>query len=200
MILESKVEQPCPICFSDEGLTMIAHTSEIPYFGEHTQLTILCPSCGWKHTDFIPAEGKKPGAFSIEIEGIDMLSVRIIRSSSCTIKIEELGLEVEPGGATTGYVSNIEGVLNRFQGAVEMMYRQAKTSNEKETIRKCEALLEKINLVKDGNLMVEITLLDPMGHSQILHGNAVSRELTERELEELEVGPSIPIFSPDDVK
>jgi len=198
--LESKVEQPCPICFSDEGLTMIAHTSEIPYFGEHTQLTILCPSCGWKHTDFIPAEGKKPGAFSLEIEGIDMLSVRIIRSSSCTIKIEELGLEVEPGGATTGYVSNIEGVLNRFQGAVEMMYRQAKTSNEKETIRKCEALLEKINLVKDGNLMVEITLLDPMGHSQILHENAVSRELTERELEELEVGPSIPIFSPDEVK
>lgn len=198
--MESKVEQPCPICFSDEGLTMIAHTSEIPYFGEHTQLTILCPSCGWKHTDFIPAEGKKPGAFSLEIEGIDMLSVRIIRSSSCTIKIEELGLEVEPGGATTGYVSNIEGVLNRFQGAVEMMYRQAKTSNEKETIRKCEALLEKINLVKDGNLMVEITLLDPMGHSQILHENAVSRELTERELEELEIGPSIPIFSPDDVK
>ncbi|MGB1379545.1 MAG: ZPR1 zinc finger domain-containing protein [Candidatus Thalassarchaeaceae archaeon] len=198
--MESKVEQPCPICFSDEGLTMIAHTSEIPYFGEHTQLTILCPSCGWKHTDFIPAEGKKPGAFSLEIEGIEMLSVRIIRSSSCTIKIEELGLEVEPGGATTGYVSNIEGVLNRFQGAVEMMYRQAKTSNEKETIGKCEALLEKINLVKDGNLMVEITLLDPMGHSQILHENAVSRELTERELEELEVGPNIPIFSPDDVK
>ena len=198
--MESKVEQPCPICFSDEGLTMIAHTSEIPYFGEHTQLTILCPSCGWKHTDFIPAEGKKPGAFSLEIEGIEMLSVRIIRSSSCTIKIEELGLEVEPGGATTGYVSNIEGVLNRFQGAVEMIYRQAKTSNEKETIGKCEALLEKINLVKNGNLMVEITLLDPMGHSQILHENAVSRELTERELEELEVGPSIPIFSPDDVK
>jgi len=198
--LESKVEQPCPICFSDEGLTMIAHTSEIPYFGEHTQLTILCPSCGWKHTDFIPAEGKKPGAFSLDIEGIEMLSARIIRSSSCTIKIEELGLEVEPGGATTGYVSNIEGVLNRFQGAVEMMYRQAKTSNEKETIGKCEALLEKINLVKNGNLMVEITLLDPMGHSQILHENAVSRELTERELEELEVGPSIPIFSPEEVK
>jgi len=200
VILESKVEQPCPICFSDEGLTMIAHTSEIPYFGEHTQLTILCPSCGWKHTDFIPAEGKKPGAFSLDIEGIEMLSARIIRSSSCTIKIEELGLEVEPGGATTGYVSNIEGVLNRFQGAVEMMYRQAKTSNEKETIVKCEALLEKINLVKNGNLMVEITLLDPMGHSQILHENAVSRELTERELEELEVGPSIPIFSPEEVK
>ena len=148
--MESTVEQPCPVCFSNKGLTMIAHTSEIPYFGEHTQLTILCPSCGWKHTDFIPAEGKKPGACSLNINNSEMLSVRIIRSSSCTVRISELGLEVEPGGATTGYVSNIEGVLNRFEDAVRLMYRQSKVSNEIEIIEKCEKLFEKINLVKNG--------------------------------------------------
>ena len=38
---------------------MIAHIDEIPYFGEHTQVTVMCHSCGWKQTDFIPAEGKK---------------------------------------------------------------------------------------------------------------------------------------------
>ena len=197
--MESTVEQPCPICFSEEGLTMIAHTSEIPYFGEHTQLTILCPSCGWKHTDFIPAEGKKPGAWSLEIEGSEMLSVRIIRSSSCTIRIEKLGLEVDPGGATTGYVSNVEGVLNRFEGAIQLMYRQSISLQEQDIIDKCESLLEKINLVKSGEMAVEIILLDPMGHSQILHGDATSRDLTDEELENLEVGPSIPIFSADDV-
>ena len=90
--MESTVEQPCPICFSEKGLTMIAHSSEIPYFGEHTQLTILCPSCGWRHTDFIPAEGKKPGAWSLDIDDANMLTVRIIRSSSCTVKINDLGL------------------------------------------------------------------------------------------------------------
>ena len=197
--MESTVEQPCPICFSEEGLTMIAHTSEIPYFGEHTQLTILCPSCGWKHTDFIPAEGKKPGAWILEIEGSEMLSVRIIRSSSCTIRIEKLGLEVDPGGATTGYVSNVEGVLNRFEGAIQLMYRQSISLKEQDIIDKCESLLEKINLVKSGDMAVEIILLDPMGHSQILHGDATSRDLTDEELENLEVGPSIPIFSADDV-
>jgi zinc finger protein len=197
--MESTVEQPCPICFSEEGLTMIAHTSEIPYFGEHTQLTILCPSCGWKHTDFIPAEGKKPGAWSLEIDNSEMLSVRIVRSSSCTIRIDKLGLEVDPGGATTGYVSNIEGVLNRFEGAIQLMYRQSIASKEQEIVKKCELLLKKINLVKSGDLVVEMTLLDPMGHSQILHSNAISRDLTNEELENLEVGPSIPIFSPDDV-
>ncbi|MBF26780.1 MAG: hypothetical protein CMA98_03225 [Euryarchaeota archaeon] len=197
--MESTVEQPCPICFSEEGLTMIAHTSEIPYFGEHTQLTILCPSCGWKHTDFIPAEGKKPGAWSLEIDSTEMLSVRIVRSSSCTIRIEKLGLEVDPGGATTGYVSNIEGVLNRFEGAIQLMYRQSISSKEQDIVEKCESLLKKIDLVKSGELVVKMTLLDPMGHSQILHSNAISRDLTSEELENLELGPSIPIFSPDDV-
>jgi zinc finger protein len=197
--MESTVEQPCPICFSDKGLTMIAHSSEIPYFGEHTQLTILCPSCGWRHTDFIPAEGKKPGAWSLEINNRDMLSVRIVRSSSCTVKISELGLEVEPGGATTGYVSNIEGVLNRFEDAIQLMYRQSKLSNEEEIIENCERLLEKINQVKEGEMNVMMTLLDPMGHSQILHAEAVSRNLTEQELNDLEVGPSVPVFNSEDL-
>ena len=151
--MESTVEQPCPVCFSDNGLTMIAHSSEIPYFGEHTQLTILCPSCGWKHTDFIPAEGKKPGACSLNINDSEMLSVRIIRSSSCTVKISDLGLEVKPGGATTGYVSNIEGVLNRFEDAIRLMYRQSKAANEEDIVKKCEDLFDKINQVKNGSLL-----------------------------------------------
>ena len=198
--MESTVEQPCPVCFSENGLTMIAHTSEIPYFGEHTQLTILCPSCGWKHTDFIPAEGKKPGAFSLNINNSEMLSVRIIRSSSCTVRISELGLEVEPGGATTGYVSNIEGVLNRFEDAIRLMYRQSKLSNEKQIVENCEKLFEKIKQVKDGEKSVVLTLLDPMGHSQILHKDAVARNLTEEEMEDLEVGPVIPVFNSDELE
>ena len=37
-------------------------------------------------------------------------------------------------------------------------------------------------------------LLDPMGHSQILHDDAISRELLEDELSDLEIGNSIPVF------
>ena len=85
-----------------------------------------------------------------------MLSVRIIRSSSCTIRIEKLGLEVDPGGATTGYVSNVEGVLNRFEGAIQLMYRQSISLQEQDIIDKCESLLEKINLVKSGDMALEI--------------------------------------------
>ena len=79
------------------------------------------------------------------------------------------------------------------------MYRQSKSDDDTDTIEKCEKLLEKIELVKNGKLNVNITLLDPMGHSQILHEKAVPRDLTENELEHLEVGPSIPVFSSEDL-
>ena len=105
--MESKIEQPCPVCHSNSGLTMIAHTTEIPYFGEHTQLTVVCDACGWKHTDFIPAEGKKPGSWSLQIDSAGHMSTRIVRSGTCTVRIVELDLEASPGGASTGYVSNI---------------------------------------------------------------------------------------------
>ena len=34
-----------------------------------------------------------------------------------------------------------------------------------------------------------------MGHSQILHADAISRNLTEQEIEDLELGPVIPVFN-----
>ena len=191
--MESTIDQSCPICDSSDGLKLFVHISEIPYFGEHTQMTMMCDSCGWKNTDFIPAEGKKPGSWTMKINTIEHMKVRVVRSSSCTVRIEEIGLEVEPGGNSSGYITNIEGVLNRFRDIVEMILRQAKRDNE-ENVEKCLLLLEKISEIKKGNKEIEIVLLDPMGHSQILHDDAISRELEKEEIAELSVGINIPVF------
>ena len=53
------------------------------------------------------------------------MTTRVVRSSSCTVRIVELGLEVEPGDNATGYISNVEGVLNRFSDAIAMIQRGA---------------------------------------------------------------------------
>ena len=192
--MESRIEQPCPICDSVSGLTMIAHTTEIPYFGEHTQLTLLCDLCGWKHTDFIPAEGRKPGSWSLLIDSTEHMSTRIVRSGSCTVRLVELDLEALPGGASTGYVSNIEGVLARFEEVIVSLQRGA----EREVASQCADLLAVLSRVRLGENPVELQLLDPMGHSQILHDSAVSRELSEEEVSLLDSGPMIPVFDADD--
>lgn len=198
--MESRVEQDCPICFTEGTLRMIAHSSEIPYFGEHTQITMICEGCGWRVTDFIPADGKKPGAWSLVIDSEEHMSTRVVRSSSCTIRIGELGLEVSPGGSSTGYVSNIEGVLNRFEDAVGTIRRQAERDNEGgDILTRCEEMVDSIDSVKRGVMSVTLELLDPVGHSQILHDDAISREIEEEEAEALDPGPVYPVFDAKDM-
>tara|TARA_Y100000768_G_scaffold387237_1_gene377863 strand:+ start:2417 stop:3031 length:615 start_codon:yes stop_codon:yes gene_type:complete len=193
-IMESQIEQSCPICGVENSLKMLAHTSEIPYFGEHTQITMSCHSCGWRVTDFIPAEGKKPGSWKLVINSEEHISSRVVRSSSCTVRVAELGLEVTPGSSSTGYISNVEGVLDRFTSAIGTIRRQADNEDDEEILKKCDELLSKIDMVKDGLLTVTLELLDPVGHSQILHHEAVSSDISDEDAKELDPGPVYPVF------
>ena len=192
--MESSVEQSCPICGNENSLKMMAHSSEIPYFGEHTQITMSCNSCGWRVTDFIPAEGKKAGSWTLIVSSTEHISARVVRSSSCTVRIAELGLEVTPGSSSTGYISNVEGVLDRFASAIGTIRRQAAVENDEVTKTKCDELLSKIDMVKSGELVVTLELLDPVGHSQILHEEAVSSEISDEDAKELDPGPIYPVF------
>ena len=192
--MESSVEQSCPICGNENSLKMMAHSSEIPYFGEHTQITMSCNSCGWRVTDFIPAEGMKAGSWTLIVSSTEHISARVVRSSSCTVRIAELGLEVTPGSSSTGYISNVEGVLDRFASAIGTIRRQADVENDEVTKTKCDELLSKIDMVKSGELVVTLELLDPVGHSQILHEEAVSSEISDEDAKELDPGPIYPVF------
>ena len=189
--MQSKVNAPCPQCSVEESLTMLTISSEIPYFGEHTQITVLCDTCGWKHTDFIPSDGEKPGFSSLVIDSEKKNAARVVRSSSCTIRIPELDLEVSPGGSSSGYVTNIEGVIKRFENAIETIIRGSDEDQESEIARQ---ILERLRMVKEGGGNVRLELLDPRGRSQIIHHDAESRELNNEELEQLETGPEIPVF------
>jgi len=189
--MQSEVDAPCPQCVEGDTLTMLAMNSEIPYFGEHTQITVLCSSCGWKHTDFIPSDGEKPGFSSLVVDNEQKMMARVVRSSSCTIRIPELDLEVSPGGSSSGYVTNIEGVVNRFENAIETIIRGDDGGMEEEIAIQ---ILERLRHVKEGKGGISVELLDPRGRSQIIHGEAISRELNDTESEGLETGPEIPVY------
>ena len=128
--MDSVVELPCPVCNVEHNLIMTTHSAEIPYFGEHTQVTLMCNSCGWRQTDFIPADGVKPGGWSLCIDNMSKLSTRIVRSSSCTVCIPELDLEVNPGSSNAGYVTNTEGLLVRFTEVVERIARDLQADGD----------------------------------------------------------------------
>ena len=196
------ISLPCPVCNEEGEVNMMTHIDEIPYFGEHTQVTIMCNSCGWRQSDFIPAEGKKPGGCSLIINKPEHIRSRVVRSSSCTVRIKELDLEVKPGSSSTGYVSNVEGVIDRFMDVIVMVTRQAYVEDSNiSDIKTLEEMHRTLLELKEDPIPTSVTLefLDPNGHSQILHEDAVMRELLPNELDDLPVGPESPVFDSSDL-
>ena len=148
--MESTIDVSCIVCGFDEGLSMLAHSEEIAYFGEHTQITLTCPGCGWRQTDFIPAEAREGSCQTYCIDSIDDLQVRVIRGSACTVRLLELDLEVKPGSHSSGYVSNIEGVLNRFQDVIDMVGREAATEGNDGAIAELVVLTQSMMEIREG--------------------------------------------------
>lgn len=188
--MESTIDVSCIICGFSEGLTMLAHTEEIAYFGEHTQVTLTCPGCGWRQTDFIPAEAREGNCQSYRIDSIEDLQVRVIRGSACTVRLVELDLEVRPGSHSTGYVSNIEGVLNRFQEVIDMVGRQATSEENTVAVSELASITEAMLEIRDGRRGATLEFLDPHGHSMILTDTVESRPLSVEEIDDLPIGPA----------
>jgi len=185
--MESTIDLPCPLC-GKGGYKMLAMSTDLAYFGEHTQITLICESCGWKHTDFIPSEGEKPGAWSLSLDSEEKMAARVVRSSSCTIRITGLDLEVTPGSASSGFISNVEGVIKRFEDAIGVLIRGSSEDSGDSSLGEANELLARLEEVKGGGTDSRILLLDPRGRSQILHKDAESRDLTQEEEAVLEEG------------
>ncbi|MBS74064.1 MAG: hypothetical protein CMA91_07465 [Euryarchaeota archaeon] len=199
---EVVLEIPCPMCSEEGKVRMMTHIDEIPYFGEHTQITVVCHSCGWRQTDFIPADGKKPGMSRLKITKPEHISSRVVRSSSCTVRIPELDLEVNPGTASTGYVSNVEGVIDRFMDVIIMVTRQAYTDDlEMSEIKRLQEMHTTLLELKEDPIPnpVTVELLDPYGHSQILHEDATMDEIPEDVLQKLPIGPEPAVFEKEEM-
>ena len=206
--MESDVDLPCPTCKNEGSLKLLSMSSEIPYFGEHTQITLSCEQCGMRQTDFIPSEERGALSFSLSIEKVEHLQARIVRGSSGTVRIPELDLEVSPGTQSTGYVSNVEGVVNRFIDIIRMMMRQIRTEIEdgndeaEQNLDKLFQLEMALMALAKGELLGDLSLeiLDPKGHSIIGHDDAVKKELSAKEVDLLDPGPAPIIMSSEDVE
>ncbi|KYC44679.1 MAG: ZPR1 zinc-finger domain protein [Candidatus Methanofastidiosum methylothiophilum] len=175
----------CPSC-NRKTLRVTNTVISIPYFGEVLDFTILCSNCGYRRADIMPIELKEPSRYSLNVESQCDVSIRIVKSSTCTIRIPELGVIVEPGPLSEGYISNVEGLLSRISKVISMGMKMGQ-DEEKE---KGQELIDKINRLIEGQETVCIILEDPLGYSAIASDKAIKESLTEEELKELKFGDS----------
>ena len=173
----------CPSCESENTFTLYGRTEKIPYFGEVMETFLSCETCGLRFSDIMCLEQKEPTRYRYKVSDVKDLLTRIVRSSTGTIQIPELGVTITPGPQAEGYISNIEGVLERIADLVKTTIKWAVTDEQK---KRSEEVLSLIKLAKDGQTSLTIIIEDPFGNSAIIPNNENKLEREKMNFTEIE--------------
>lgn len=158
----------CPFC-KTKNLTLTEDEIDIPYFGKTYIFSMSCSNCKYFKSDVEAAERKEPCKVTFTVENAEDLKVRVVKSSEATVKIPQLRMSVTPGPSSLGFVSNVEGLLDRF---VEVIEQERDNAEEEDVKRNAKNLLKKIWKVKCGDVPLKIIIEDPSGNSAIVSEKA----------------------------
>ncbi len=171
--MEKLENQPCPICHK-KTLSLTEDEMDIPYFGKTYLFSMNCSNCKYSKSDVEAEERKEPCKITFTIEKEDDMKVRIVKSSEANVRIPQLKMSMESGPASDGFVSNIEGLLLRFEKVIE---DERDLAEEDEVKKHAKNLLKKIRKVKWGEMPLKIIIEDPSGNSAIISDKAVVEKL-----------------------
>ena len=176
---------PCPACGRELRINTLLY--DTPFFGKVLLTTIVC-DCGFKHSDAIVSEIKEPTRFTVKINK-ETLYDKVIRSTSGTIRVPEIGVEIEPGPASQAFITNLEGVLMKIRDIVEMARRW--NADDKDKVSRCDEILKKIDDTLEGKDELTLILEDPFGNSLILSDSAFRERMKEEEAKALRTGMTV---------
>lgn len=164
----------CPMC-NKNTLTLTQAEREIPYFGVISIFSMSCtdPECGYFKSDVEAAEEDNPKKYTFTVENEEDLKVRVIKSAAATIKIPHVAT-VKSCATSNGYVTNVEGIINRIKVQTE----KARDSAEDQTARKkAKNIIKKLQKVLWGEEPLKIIIEDETGQSGIISDKTVIDKL-----------------------
>jgi len=169
---ETMKGQVCPICHT-KNLTLMEEGMEIPYFGKCFLFSMTCSNCKFHKADIEAAEKKEPVKFTFDVTSEKDMNIRIVRSSEATIKIPHM-ISIEPGPSAEGFITNVEGLLNRIKVQIETM---RDSEEDEELKKKAKNMLKKLTRAMWGQETLKIIIEDPSGNSAIISDKAVKSKL-----------------------
>lgn len=153
------MDQPsitCPSCgkeLTERGTNEI----DVPHFGKVIHYFMRCTNCGFRINDF-SYEGSYPEENKMEIKEKKDLYTKIVRGPKCTVEIPELGLELYPGPIAESFVTNIQGLLERFLTHFSLFENREDAGRVETDIR---------NAI-EGRIKFSVILNDPSGVSHFI--------------------------------
>lgn len=168
-------EQMCAFC-NTQNLTLMEKEMEVPYFGKVAVFSMSCSNCHYHKADVEMLETHDPVKYSLDVGSEDDLKIRVIKSSEATVKIPHV-TTITPGPASNGYVTNVEGILNRVKYQIESIRDDEEDADKK---KKAKNLLKKLQKVLWGQEKITLIIEDPSGNSAIVSDKAVKSKLSAR--------------------
>ena len=175
---EGTEHQPCPLCH-EKTLILTERETEVPYFGKVYLFSMTCTSCKYHKADIEATEQKEPVKYEFEISSEEDMKVRVVKSSEATVKLPHIAA-ITPGPASQGYVTNIEGILNRVKYQIESA---KETEEDDEGKKKAKNLLKKLLNITWGKEKQKIIIEDPSGNSAIISDKALKSALKVKNAE-----------------
>ncbi len=178
-IKHTVLQQECPAC-GHKPLNSTIAILDLPMLGEAIETTIICPNCGFKTSDVMITEQNEPVRYTLKVNNPEDVNIRVVRSTSGTIRIPELGISIEPGPASESFISNIEGVLMRVRDVLEGLEYE----NKEEVAKR----IREIDMAREGKKEFTFIIEDPYGNSALLSDKAEKEVLSPEEAKNLKKG------------
>ncbi|WP_440059103.1 ZPR1 zinc finger domain-containing protein [Thermogladius sp. 4427co] len=168
-ILEYNVK--CPVCGSDAIAEEYLY--EAPLVGQLLLTTVRCPRCGFKHRDVMSLDFGEPVEITYRIEKPGDERALFVRSSTASISIPELEIEITPGAMSQGEITTIEGILLRI---IDLLRNNCESDNEI-----CSDKIAHLSKAANGEMPLTIIVRDPFGGSKIFSNKAIVRKVGKEE-------------------
>lgn len=169
-VLENEM---CPFCH-EKSLVLMDMKKDVPYFGMCYIFAMDCTNCGYHKADIESEEEKEPSKYTIETSDEKDMSIRIVKSSFATVRMPHIG-EITPGPSSNGYITNIEGIINRMIKQLELVRNNEE--EEEESRKKAKNMIKKLQKVIWGQEKQKLIIEDPTGNSAIISEKAVKEKL-----------------------
>jgi zinc finger protein len=153
----------CPIC-GKNSMKISIYTYDMPMIGPVIFVVGKCSECGYKFVDIKTWEAKGDQKIEFKVEDEKDLNTLVLRSATATLEIPEIQAELAPGPASHGFLTTVEGVLQRFKDVLEYLCKDAPDEKEKQ---ECEKRLQALKEMLEGKRKFTVIIRDPEGYSKI---------------------------------
>jgi len=160
----------CPMC-GERSMEIKIFIYDAPYFGKVVLESGKCSKCGFRWSDVGLLEVTKPKRIIVKIRKTEDLNALVIKAAPAVIKIPELGVEIFPGPAAPGYITTVEGILQRI-----IDHAPSECLDESNP---CHEKIESIRRAMRGDIAFTLIIEDPSGRSAVKGGGT---EVLEEDL------------------